>query len=146
MNEPPYIMLSTIHLSTLNLFTNDYSNVSTIITSTTRSSFMEEKYKWLADAPLPQEKASYYVTYCNGTGHLEYMSNPQIDFFELSTLLEPYHVREIRQITKIIQGRIYNYFKLFEGVPMKRNVVVKMNNEWITFCLNYSGLDWDVPE
>lgn len=162
VESPRLPNISTINISTIDisaisaknlLFNNGMfcnypspSTTSTIITSMKRSTYFEERYKLPADAPPPQEIAAYVVTYCNGTGHLEYFSEPKIDFFKLHTLLQPYHVREIRQITKIINGNIYNYFKLFEDVPLKRNVVVKMDNEWVTFCLDYSGLDWHVAE
>lgn len=97
-----------------------------------------------ADAPVPSETAAYTIAYYNDMGHLNHHFTPEIDDKYTMTILHQttyYTLKNIEQYTKIINNYIYTFFRLRNGAPTKENVVLKINDAWTTFCLDYASIE-----
>jgi hypothetical protein len=96
--------------------------------------------KYLDSAPPPQGKPVYTLHFVNDMGHLGMIVEPgysgDID------LLGP----ALPHVECDIRSHTTRYIKLNDGVPMQRNVSIKKRgtSEWITVCLDYSGLNLSV--
>jgi hypothetical protein len=96
------------------------------------------------DAPSPSEIAEYTIYYYNDMGHLGSHYSPEIAekyIMTISNQTSYYTLKSIEQYTKIINNYIYNYFRLRKDAPNKENVVIKMDNNWVTVCLDYTGIE-----
>jgi hypothetical protein len=104
--------------------------------------------KYLASAPPPQGEPVYILHFVNDMGRLGMIVEPEYSGdIELLGPAIPYVERDIRTVfIKCLGGS--RLIKLRNGVPMQRNVSIKKlgSSEWITVCLDYSGLNHCVSD
>lgn len=99
------------------------------------------------NAPLPSEIPTYTIKFFNDMGHLGYDITPNIkDYWGFLKCVQNYISRDMYNVWKPVNDYILTFIKIHKDVPMTRNVSAKYEGEWISVCLDYTGLDHTIQD